>query len=154
VFTSHCVIHRQHLVARKLSDRLHNSLHTVITAVNTIKSQALNDRRFRMLCDENDEHFERLLLHTEVRWLTKGNCVRRFYELFDTVVEFLERKNSLLSEELKAIRHDVAYLSDLFAKFNKINVQLQGDEINLIKTKSVISTFVSKLVLFKINLGR
>jgi hypothetical protein len=38
VFTIHCVIHRQHLVAKKLSDRLHNSLQTVITAVNKIKS--------------------------------------------------------------------------------------------------------------------
>jgi hypothetical protein len=66
VFTIHCVIHFQHLVAKKLSDRLHNSLQTVITAVNKIKSQAL----FLMLCDENDEHFERLLLHTEVRWLS------------------------------------------------------------------------------------
>jgi hypothetical protein len=148
------VIHRQYLVAKKLSDRLHNSLQTVITAVNTIKSQALNDRLFWMLCDENDEHFERLLLQTEVRWLSKGNCIRRFYDLFDSVVEFFERKNSLLSEELRVIRHDVAYLSDLLAKFNEINVQLQGNEINLIKAKSVISTFVSKLVLFKRNLGR
>jgi hypothetical protein len=73
VFTIHCVIHRQHLVAKQLSDRLHNSPQTVITAVNTIESQALNDRLCRMLCDENDEHFERLLLHTEVRWLSKGN---------------------------------------------------------------------------------
>jgi hypothetical protein len=54
-------------------------------------------------------------------------------------VEFFERKNSLLSEELGAIRHDVAYLSDLLAKFNEINVQLQSNEINLIKAKSVIS---------------
>jgi hypothetical protein len=152
VFTIHCVMHLQHLVAKKLSDRLHNSLQTVITAVNKIKSQALNDRLFWMLSDENDEHFECLLLHTEVRWLSKDNCVR-FYDLFDTVVEFFERKNSLLSEELKVIRHDVAYLSDLFAKFYEINVQLQGNEINLIKTKYVISTFVSKLVLFNRNLG-
>jgi hypothetical protein len=60
----------------------------------------------------------------------------------------------LLSEELRVIRHVVAYLSDLLAKFNEINVQLQGNKINLIKAKSVISTFVSKLVLFKRNVGR
>jgi hypothetical protein len=59
-------------------------------------------------------------------------------------VVFFERKNSLLSEELRAIRLDVAYLSDLLAKFYEINVQLQGNEINLIKDKSVISTFCSR----------
>jgi hypothetical protein len=53
----HCVIHRQHLVAKKLSDRLHCSLQYVITAVYKIRSNALSDRLFRKLCDGNDEDF-------------------------------------------------------------------------------------------------
>jgi hypothetical protein len=57
-------MHRQHLVAKNLSDRLHKLLHTVITAVNKIKAHALNDQLFRELCIKNDEDFERLLLHT------------------------------------------------------------------------------------------
>ena len=44
VFAVHCVVHREHLVAKHLSHRLHNSLHIVITAVNKIKSSALKDR--------------------------------------------------------------------------------------------------------------
>jgi hypothetical protein len=88
IFAIHCVIHRQHIVAKNLSVRLHNSLNTVITAVNKIKANALNDRLFRQLCHDNDEDFERLLLHTEVRWLSKGNCLRRFYDMFETVVQF------------------------------------------------------------------
>ena len=42
----HCVIHRQHLVAKNLSEKLHESLSTVITAVNKIKANALNFRLF------------------------------------------------------------------------------------------------------------
>lgn len=34
----HCVTHRQHLVAKNLSDRLHQSLQFVIKALNKIKS--------------------------------------------------------------------------------------------------------------------
>ena len=34
VLTVHCVIHRQHIVAKNLSDRLHKTMVTVITAVN------------------------------------------------------------------------------------------------------------------------
>ncbi|XP_013927350.1 PREDICTED: protein ZBED8-like, partial [Thamnophis sirtalis] len=64
VFTIHCDIHRQHLVAKTLSDHLHKSLHTVITAVNKIKVHALNDRLFRELGVEYDEDFDHLLLHT------------------------------------------------------------------------------------------
>ena len=52
-------------------------------------------------------------------------------------------KNNLIK-----FKSDIAYLSDLYDKFNQTNLQLQGDELNLIKTKSVIATFVSKLGLY------
>ena len=67
VFAIHCVVHREHLVAKHLSGRLHNSLHIVITVINKIKASALKERIFRQLCHKNETEFERLLLHTEVR---------------------------------------------------------------------------------------
>lgn len=102
-FTVHhpsCIIHRQHLVAKNLSARLHNSLQYVIKAINTIRSKSLNDRLFKQLCIENDEEFNRLLLHTEVRWLSKGACLDRFYKLFNSVLEFLKDKNDALRSNL------------------------------------------------------
>jgi hypothetical protein len=80
--------------------------------------------------------------------------LRRLCDLLDTAVEFFENKKALLSDEQKAIRHDAAYLSDIFAKFNEINLQPQGNDINRIKAKSSISTFISKLYLLKRNMGR
>ncbi|XP_034642709.1 SCAN domain-containing protein 3-like [Trachemys scripta elegans] len=154
VFALHCVIHRQHLVAKNLSERLHRSLHYVIKAINKIRSNSLNDRLFRQLCIENDEEFNCLLLHTEVRWLSKGACLDRFYKLFDSVLEFLENKDDALRANLIDSRNDIAYLTDLFNKFNETNSQLQGDELNLIRTKTVISAFVAKLLLYKRNLGQ
>ncbi|KHJ42877.1 hypothetical protein D918_06959 [Trichuris suis] len=49
---------------------------------------------------------------------------------------------------------DIAYLADLYFKFNEMNKQLQSNELNLIKTKAVISAFLSKLMLFKRNFAR
>ena len=92
LFTIHCVIHRQYLVAKHLSHRLHSTLRAVIRAVNKIKAHSLNDRIFRQLCHENEEEFERLLLHTEVRWLSKGKCLQRFYNLYDSVIDFFKFK--------------------------------------------------------------
>ncbi|XP_026331329.1 SCAN domain-containing protein 3-like [Hyposmocoma kahamanoa] len=150
----HCVIHRQHLVAKHLSDRLNRSLHFVIKAVNKIRSNALNTRLFAQLCDENDEDFQRLLLHTEVRWLSKGACLTRFYSVFDSVLEFLESRDPDLKENLIKFKADIAYLTDLFKKFNDINLQLQGDSLNLIKTKGIISAFLGKLKFMKQNISR
>ena len=154
LFAIHCVVHREHLVAKHLSVRLHDSLNIVITVVNKIKSSALNDRIFRQLCHENETEFERLLFHTEVRWLSKANCLSRFYSLFDTIVEFLEKANPQLIKDVQKAKFDVAYLSDIYDKFNAMNLQLQGSVVTLIKCKTVICSFIGKLTLFKLNIGR
>ena len=59
----------------------------------------------------------------------------------------------MLCDELRNIKHDIANLSDVFTKFNEVNLQLQGNDVNLTKVKSAISTFLSKLQLFKRNLA-
>jgi hypothetical protein len=57
-------------------------------------------------------------------------------------VECFEDMNALLGDELKDIRHDIAYLSELLAKFNDMNLQFQENKVSLIKTKSVVFTFI------------
>lgn len=154
IFTIHCVIHRQHLAAKHLSDRLHTTLQVVIKAVNKIKAHPLNTRIFRRLCHENEEEFERLLLHTEVRWLSKGNCLRRFYDLYDTILEFLKSVDQIMCNEVENKRPDVAYLSDIFNKLNEINIKLQGNKMNLIKAKGIIMAFISKITFYKNSIAR
>jgi len=47
----------------------------------------------------------------------------------------------------KGVTDAVSWLSqftDIFTKFNEVNLQLQGNDVNLIKAKSAISTFLSK----------
>lgn len=154
LLTIHCVIHRQHLVAKNLSERLHRSLQFVITAVNKIKTSAFSSRLFKQLCMENEEDFTRLLLHTEVRWLSKGACLERFYSLLNSVLEFLKEKDTVLHGHIMNSTGDIAYLADLFSKFNEVNLKLQGNELNLIKAKSILSSFVSKLMFWQRTLER
>ncbi|CAH2015113.1 unnamed protein product [Acanthoscelides obtectus] len=49
---------------------------------------------------------------------------------------------------------DIAYLTDLFTKFNMVNLQLQGDSLNLIKAQSILSAFPARVNLMKQNIGR
>ncbi|KHJ44533.1 hypothetical protein D918_05198 [Trichuris suis] len=69
-------------------------------------------------------------------------------------IVFFQSEDVELRNSLKKRRGDIAYQSDLHSKFKETNLQLQGDDLNLIKTKNVISAFVSKLLLFKQNLSR
>ena len=133
---------------------LHESLSTLITAVNKIKANALNFRLFHQMCIENDEDFQCLLLRTEVRWLLKGNCLKKFYTLFNSVLDFFQESNFELYDTLKSSKIDISYLTEMFSKFNEVNSQLQGDETPLIKAKFALSAFLSKLQFYSRNLGR
>ena len=81
LFIVHCMLHSQHLIAKHLSPRLQESLGVAVKAINKIKANAKNDQLFRQLCKTNNEEFERLLLHTEVCWLSKGESLERYWEL-------------------------------------------------------------------------
>jgi hypothetical protein len=72
-----CVIHRQVLAARTLPSGLKQIMSLVIQAVNFIKSSALNSRNFTKLCFEMNAESTQLLLHTEVKWLSKGSLETR-----------------------------------------------------------------------------
>ncbi|GFU77829.1 SCAN domain-containing protein 3 [Trichonephila clavipes] len=67
----HCVIHRQNLVAKNISPVLNEVLHTVIKYLNVIKASAKCEHLFKLFCEEQNEDHVRLLLHTEVRLLSK-----------------------------------------------------------------------------------
>nr|XP_042913819.1 protein ZBED8-like [Parasteatoda tepidariorum] len=153
VITIHCVIHRQHLAAKKLSGALYDTLKFFISGISKIKANSLNDRLFRELCRENDEDFELLLLHTDMRWPSKGNCSRRFFELFDSVTEFLDTTNSVLRESLKQRKLETAYLTDIFEEMNEINVKLQGNKMKIIKAKGIISSLIAKFDIYKSKIG-
>uniref|UniRef100_A0A5S6R3U5 DUF4371 domain-containing protein n=1 Tax=Trichuris muris TaxID=70415 RepID=A0A5S6R3U5_TRIMR len=152
VFTIHCVIHREHLVSKKLGSQLNRSLSVVIQVVNYIKSHALQNRLFRQLCEENNEDFDTLLLHTEVRWLSRGNCLLRFVGLWKTIVAFMSDKE--YGDKLIDAKADIFYLTDIFEKFNFVNRSLQGRDNYLMDSKMAVVSFLKKLEVYWHNIGR
>ena len=69
-------------------------------------------------------------------------------------MEFLRSCDPGLAKAVIAVKKDIAYLSDIVAKFNKVNLFLQGNEVNLIKVKSALFGFKNKLPLYQRNLAR
>jgi transposase-like protein len=48
----HCIIHRESLVAKKITPDLHETLNIAVKVVNLIKSRALNSRLLKKMCEE------------------------------------------------------------------------------------------------------
>ena len=85
----HCIIHQQALCGKVLNWR---HVMSVVSNVNFIKNHALNHRQFQTFladldCDNGD-----LMYHNEVRWLSIGKVLRRFFQLRKEINEFLKEK--------------------------------------------------------------
>uniref|UniRef100_A0A8C6KAH0 DUF4371 domain-containing protein n=1 Tax=Nothobranchius furzeri TaxID=105023 RepID=A0A8C6KAH0_NOTFU len=154
ILTVHCILHRHNLVAKNISPQLHKSLDFAVKSINKIKAHAVNDRLFRQLCSENDEMFERLLLHMEVRWLSRGNCLSHLCELFATVLEFLGTKDVDLRNNLFSSQCDIFYLADLFEKMNEVTLKLQGNGVTLVHSNTTLCSFLVKMDLHRETVGR
>ncbi|KAF7643440.1 hypothetical protein LDENG_00239380 [Lucifuga dentata] len=71
----HCIIHHQALATKKMPKELHAVLDKAVKIVNLIKSRAMNARLFSILCNEMGAHFQQLLLHSKVWWLSLGKVL-------------------------------------------------------------------------------
>lgn len=148
---NHCMIHRETLVAKEMQEDLCQVLNEAVSVINFIKSRSLNSRLFTILCNEMGSAYETLLLHTEVRWLSRGRVLRRLFDLKDEVLLFLSDKNPNLSQffvnEKWLAR--LSYLVDIFEKLNDLNLSLQGRETNILILNDKIDAFKRKLIFWK-----
>jgi len=85
-----------------------------------------------------------LLLHTEVRWLSRGRMLSRLFELHSEVQLFLGETNFELKDKLtdNLWITTLAYLSDIFNRLNVLNLSLQGKSINRFSMNDKIKAFI------------
>uniref|UniRef100_A0A8D8UUY3 Zinc finger BED domain-containing protein 5 n=1 Tax=Cacopsylla melanoneura TaxID=428564 RepID=A0A8D8UUY3_9HEMI len=145
---SHCILHRHALATKKLSPDFKSVLDVAVQCVNFIKARPLQTRLFQNFCQEMGSDHHNLLLHTEIRWLSRGKVLDRLFELREEVKLFLEeQKKPKLSEWF----HDedwllkLAYLTDMFTKLNETNLSLQGKNITIFQARDKIKALIKKL---------
>uniref|UniRef100_A0A452HAN9 Zinc finger BED-type containing 5 n=1 Tax=Gopherus agassizii TaxID=38772 RepID=A0A452HAN9_9SAUR len=145
---SHCILHRQALAVKKIPAYLKIVLDEAVQIINFVKSQPLQSRLFKILCEEMGSQHKVLLLHTEVRWLSRGKVPVRLSEICSELLVFFTSDNSgrkcndCLTNSSWLMR--LVYLADIFAKLNEINLSLQGKKVTLFTTMDKIFSLKNK----------
>ncbi|XP_023224764.1 general transcription factor II-I repeat domain-containing protein 2-like [Centruroides sculpturatus] len=144
----HCIIHQQQLLNQQLGfERL---LKDVYDTVSLICHHGLNHRLFTSFLEEIDADYADLPTYTEVRWLSNATVVKRFAELLGPIITFLkERKNNTRNLEGQRWQCDFAFLANITAHLNNLNLRLQGKMQLVSQLASNINAFMTKLAFFK-----
>lgn len=145
--STHCMIHREVLAAKNMEESLEEVFSSCVKIINFIKSRPLSVRTFSKLCDEMGAEHKHLLLHTEVRWLSRGAVLQRVFELREELLQYLTEYNAnlaaLLTDETWLAK--LSYLVDIFNVLNALNLSMQGPDMNIMNSHDKISAFKKKL---------
>ena len=88
-----------------------------------------------------------LLLHTEVRRLSRGRILNRLFKLRTEVGTFCKEHNSPYSELFENVGSlaKLCYLAEIFDKLDELNVGLQGKGANILTIHDKISGLLKKI---------
>ncbi|VVC42655.1 Hypothetical protein CINCED_3A023023 [Cinara cedri] len=132
----------------------------VIKTVNLIRSRALSHRQFSTLLNEMDAQYGCLLYYSEIRWLSRGAVLQRFFNLLNEIDCFVKSKNNKpfsinaehVREDLQLELIDLHYNSVLKSKFEAVGVpeifKYLGDSYLKLKKhfSNILSMFGSSYV--------
>jgi hypothetical protein len=91
----------------------------------------------KKLCENLDKRHLNLLLHTEIRWLSRGSVLNRVFVLKAELQDYFQENNRADGEQLEKL----ASLADIFHYMNQLNKCLQGTEENVLLSSDKILGF-------------
>ncbi|XP_028977051.2 general transcription factor II-I repeat domain-containing protein 2A-like [Esox lucius] len=155
LLTYHCIIHQSVLCA-SLGKEYSDVMETIMKLVNYLRaSSALQHSLLRAFLTEVNAAYDDLLLHNNVRWLSKGRVLERFWAIRKDLEMFLsQQKNVKASHYLDFLRDNdtmevVAFLVDITSHINELNLKLQGQGNTVCDLMSAVRSFERRLEIFK-----
>lgn len=156
--TIHCVIHQEALCGKSIKQNQVFKL--VVKVINMIRggNRALLHRQLRQFLEDMEAEYGDLPLYNQVRWLSSGKCLERFFQIRKEIPAFL---NQFVSSDTTQLEEDLqntdflkqlAFLTDITSHLNELNLKLQGRNQLVSDLIGNINGFRNKLRILKFSL--
>jgi hypothetical protein len=149
----HCIIHREHLVAKYF--KFDHIMDVVLKIVNYIRSSAKTHRQFKAFIQEleNDELPDDVSWFCLVRWLSVSNVLAKFFNLMEPIKQFVNEKGKFFPElEDTKWLVDMAFFTDIVQHLQSLNLSLQGHNKLISDLAQNVFSLHNKLKLFEKDL--
>lgn len=151
----HCIIHQEALCGKVI--KISNALQTVTKIINVIKGghKFLSHRKFQLFLQEHNAIYTDVPLYCEVRWLSAGKFLEKFFAIRKEIFLFLQDELPTKLDEFKFFFEDLdslcelALITDVTSHLNILNLKLQKTDQIISQLVSHVDSFRRKLLLFK-----
>lgn len=97
----HCIIH-QTVICIILSEGFAEVMNTMMKLINILRASSSHQHRLlREFLKEMEADANYLLLHNNVRWLSKGNALGRVWSILKEIAAFLQQLKSQIATVCK-----------------------------------------------------
>ncbi|XP_072377772.1 protein FAM200A-like [Diabrotica undecimpunctata] len=84
----HCLIHQQVLTSKRLNTK--DVMDITFKIVNLIRGKSLQRWPFKQQLDDKEPD---LIVHPDVRWLSRNKFLQRFRDLLNDIIKILEERD-------------------------------------------------------------
>lgn len=148
LLTYHCILHQENLAA-KFDETFKSVMKKVINIVNFIRSHELNHRQFIEFLKELNSQYDDVIYHSEVRWLSKGRVLERFFNLRHEIKLFLSERDKEYPElEISSWWLKVGFMADITGILNDVQIKMQGRNKVITQLTSAIFSLEEKLKIY------
>jgi zinc finger BED domain-containing protein 5/7/8/9 len=148
----HCLIHVENLASYlKSVPEISEQLKLIIKLINFLVSKPLNKRLLKVFLHDLSAPHSELILHADVRWLSRGEAITRVWKVFEEIKAFISANDyvtkfpEIFGDDFKI---NLAFMVDLFQYLTELNKRLQGQKNTICELKEIIFSFRSKLKRF------
>ena len=144
----HCILHQQNLCSKSVI--LDDTLKNIVAIVNYIRANSTRHRHFREMLMLDEEIISAdLPYHSKVRWLSQGQVLVKIVSLREKIIQLYNENNQNCVLSDANFLQDTAFLCDIMAKQNELNVSLQGKNKSVFEMWQKIQVFRKKLSFFR-----